>query len=332
MSHHQLEKHCAAGNLEKVKEALAKGANVNLRRQYDNFTPLMIAAFNGHTSIVELLLSNPDVDVNAIDDESSTALTHAVSYNRLGAVELLLADPRVDVNCRTDMFGMTPLHIAAHIGFVRAVEMLLDKSRVDVNAQCERVLTTPLSWAVMNSVSEDVRQVVQLLLADPRVDVNCQEDTGLTPLHIAVSKNIIRTVEMLLAHPDIDLNKESHDGLTPLAKALDRNRLDAAELILANLRVDVNKAASTGGLPLLHFAVGKTNALNVVELILSHPSLVDVNKKYYGVTALQLAVSQKDVEALKLLIGHPGVDLEVEGISVNEVLIRYCLLKAITVY
>ena len=81
---------CEEGNLEEVRAALARGEDVN--SSDGDMTGLMLALHRGHNSVVELLLSQPSLDVNSSDSGGSTAL-HWVDSNVTG-LRLLLADPR----------------------------------------------------------------------------------------------------------------------------------------------------------------------------------------------------------------------------------------------
>jgi len=77
----------AVGNLEEVKVALGKGANVNARNSVGD-TSLMYAAMFGKTDIVEFLIS-AGADVNAGDDEGRTALVYAFENGHEKTVKLL---------------------------------------------------------------------------------------------------------------------------------------------------------------------------------------------------------------------------------------------------
>ena len=64
---------------------LEHGAAINAKSD-GGFTPLMIAAYEGSSDCVKLLLMH-GAEVNAKDDEGDTALHVAVAANRDGSAE-----------------------------------------------------------------------------------------------------------------------------------------------------------------------------------------------------------------------------------------------------
>ena len=61
------------GHVDIVKALIEAGGNVN-QHSNKNQTPLNIASTAGHTEIVRLLLQQPNIDLNKIDDWNTTAL------------------------------------------------------------------------------------------------------------------------------------------------------------------------------------------------------------------------------------------------------------------
>lgn len=102
-------------------------------------TALMIAAWSGHTEVVEILLHNHYNDVNAQDSEMGlTALTMACIHDHRDIVQALLHDSRLAVNL-ADRDGWTALMYAAYMHHTSALQGLLRDARTDVN------LTTQVS-------------------------------------------------------------------------------------------------------------------------------------------------------------------------------------------
>jgi ankyrin repeat protein len=99
-------------------------------RNHDGDTALHIAATNGNTDAVEVLVTNVRVDCNARDSHGNTALHIAAAHGYADMVKKLLANSRVDCNVRNE-HGDTALHIAATNGYANMVKELLADKRLD---------------------------------------------------------------------------------------------------------------------------------------------------------------------------------------------------------
>ena len=90
--------HMAAqsADVQRVAHLLAQGADPN-GRSPEGTTPLMVAAYFGHESVITALI-NAGADVNAQDESGRTALLQAVGMRQIPVVSLLLkagADPNI---------------------------------------------------------------------------------------------------------------------------------------------------------------------------------------------------------------------------------------------
>ena len=114
----------ASGDIEGVISALAQGGRVTVRSP-EGFTPLLIAALEGggHTDICGLLLAHGS-DGNEMESVTKlTALHYAVLNGHSVLVEALLSWG-AEVN-RQDYLGTTPLHFACQEGHLLCVLTLL---------------------------------------------------------------------------------------------------------------------------------------------------------------------------------------------------------------
>ena len=75
------------GNIEAVKQHLAAGAEVNAKDE-DGWTPLHLAAEEGHKEIAELLIDK-GADVNVGEEEAYTPLDHATLWGHKETSDLL---------------------------------------------------------------------------------------------------------------------------------------------------------------------------------------------------------------------------------------------------
>ena len=98
---------CKNENLEDVRRALARGENVN-KTDRDGRTGLMRAVEYNNNSIVELLLSQPGVDVNLVGSSGYTALHYACKFDNVEGLKMLLAHPDIKSHNVKDADGRTP--------------------------------------------------------------------------------------------------------------------------------------------------------------------------------------------------------------------------------
>ena len=95
---------CKNGDLKGVKGALENGADVNTwsDKVEDGWTGLMEAVNNHHNSVVALLLSEPNIDVNWKSEWDNCALFVALARKNNEALNLLLKSSRIDVDVVDD--------------------------------------------------------------------------------------------------------------------------------------------------------------------------------------------------------------------------------------
>ncbi|MDZ4848393.1 MAG: ankyrin repeat domain-containing protein [Pirellulaceae bacterium] len=110
------------GDEPTVKRGVRQGIRLTATAE-DKRTALMLAAFDGHNSIVAYLIEHK-ADVNARDLNQRTALMYAASGPNAETVRLL-ADAGSDVNAIDGEENWTPLMFAAAEGHVEVVKILL---------------------------------------------------------------------------------------------------------------------------------------------------------------------------------------------------------------
>jgi ankyrin repeat protein len=186
------------GSVDMAKQALAEGADVNLRIK-----------------------------------QGSTALHWAAALGRKGLAELLL-DHGADVNT-VDELGWTPVFLAANEGFGSIVALLLErgaKRQATINGR-EAKLPPGGNAAddqlVQATEGGDVKAAKAAIEAG--ANVNCVSGEGWTPLLSAVNHDPQLT-ELLLTH-GADPNVASNHGYTPLMRATDLGKSEVARLLLA---------------------------------------------------------------------------------------------------
>jgi len=91
------------------------------------------------------------------------------------------------------------------------------------------------------------KEVVSLLLADARIDINQPNDNEATPFDLARSEGHKEVVSLLLADMRIDINQPNIQQCTPLWCASQQGQLPVVQLILASGReVDIKTKSIAG--------------------------------------------------------------------------------------
>jgi len=145
-----LKKSCSIGYLNGIKLALEKGVDPSVNNNY----AIEIAAINGHTEIVKLLLTDERVDPS---DENNFAIIYASENGHTEIVKLLLNDKRVDPSANNNY----AIIYASENGHIDIVRLLLTDERVDSSAYDN----SAIRYASENGYID----IVKLLLQDKRV-------------------------------------------------------------------------------------------------------------------------------------------------------------------
>ncbi|KAK2878411.1 hypothetical protein Q8A67_019202 [Cirrhinus molitorella] len=201
------------------------------------FTPLMVAAQKGLTSLVNILVKN-GADINKRDSTGKDSLMHACYAGHLDTVKFLR-------KCGStwqsrDMDGCTALHWAVDGEHLPVITyMIHDGCEVDVMDKVS--LWTPLMRVSAISGNAAVASV----LLRSGADVNIRDKAGKTPLMVAVLNNHVELVKLLLdSGADHHMKNEYGAGAADMAKAFGRQSIIN---LLDNISLeDSNRLTSTG--------------------------------------------------------------------------------------
>ncbi|KAF0700108.1 Aste57867_9339 [Aphanomyces stellatus] len=271
---------------------------------------LTLASKNGHASVVQTLLAQPDIQINHAEESGVTALLLASEFGHKEVVVKLLQHPWVDIDA-VDALGNTALWAtynvdltkdgqwsalgaACRYGHPDVVEVLLSKQDIDVNVKfgCRE---TPLMHCSNAAVT-------QLLLKHPNIHDNNLQDYH-TALTSAAWNGRADVVDVLLRQPTIQVNLTNEANETALYVAIQQGHTDSVRLLLAKDGIDVNQ--TTRGLTYLILAV-ELGRQEIVSLLLDVPSIELNALDDYGFTALGRAIQKENYGIVNLLLArHP---------------------------
>ncbi|KAL2830947.1 ankyrin repeat-containing domain protein [Aspergillus pseudoustus] len=224
--------HAAAnGYAPTVRELLENEFDPNARDPY-TLTPLHLAASNGHQEVVELLLSQQYINLNAVDCRGYTPLTCAVMSGAAGIVGLLLEKEGVDVNT-TSPTQRPLLQLAiegAHIGTIRR---LLQDPRFDIS--CRWGCNSPLLAAIRAGRDS----ITLFVLRQGGLD-NVRTPLGENALLLATRKGSLAVVKEILKDNEVDVNSTDHSGWNALRWATREGNREMVQILLAHPRTGVN--------------------------------------------------------------------------------------------
>ena len=193
---------------------------------------------------------------------------------------------------------------AAERGEVETVMGLIIMG-VDVNTQDEVGLTPLMRAAVNGDIS-----LARILLSAYGVNLNAQDKDGLTALMYAINSNNFALAKEILAMPGIDFNVQDKGGNTALIYAASAGCKDAVVEILAVASMAVNSQNKNGNTALI-FAAARGHKAVVKELLNAGISVNIQNKD--GNTALIYAVANGHAELVSELLAVPGIAVNIEG-------------------
>eukprot|EP00435_Cladocopium_sp_Y103_P006603 s691_g2.t1 len=284
-------------------------ADVNKATAETGATAMLIAAENGHSSMVDLLgacKADPNKALTTPDGLTSIAVAA-----RKGSVEVVnyLLQCRADLNQPCSERMLTPLMLAAEYGHTKLIQRCLDavnalaSHRADINARATNG-ATPLSIAAEIGEFGAARSLIEL-----RANLNQPGESGFAPVHCSVFNGDHKLVEYLMRHR-ADVNVEADDGTTPLHAAMnlvepwsaeDNDIASTIVLLLLQGEANVNKQSKDGQTPVVAAVEGFQ--AEAVKLLCERRADVEICTEK-GTTALLMAAETGQVETADVLIKH----------------------------
>lgn len=253
----------ARGHIEIVRTLLTQNnLNINVQTPITNITPLHYAAAHGHVEIIKLLLATRNITADAQDRDGSTALHYAVFSNHIEAVKLLIGMHNLVNNS-----GMHAIHCAAEHGSITTLRYMLEHcANIDIDLQ-DNQGNTAVHSCCRYLKKNNFANALQILV-EHNANIDLQNFTGETALHILASNGNVDGVKLLVKQCNANINLRNNTGDTVMHFAAKNGHVNAVKFLL-DCNFDINAQNDFEETPLM---VCKNNnlGLKVAELFISH--------------------------------------------------------------
>lgn len=184
------------GNYNACTIALLCGAKVHAQSPDKKHSLLSLALWSNKEDIVQLLLSQENMCVNALVGEANVPLCITSFTNNMTLFNCLLNHPAIDKNAQ-DHTKKSIVHYMAMSRHINELALLVEDERVNINLQ-DHVGNTPLHYAVMNGDGGESALIILL----KRKDIGTQIKNFLnkTPYDLAHEYNYTKIAHLLGIH------------------------------------------------------------------------------------------------------------------------------------
>lgn len=189
-------------NQNAIQVFLSCGFDLEVRDDR-NWTPLMVAAFNGNLESA-LLLIKAGARISTQDKNGYTTL-HWAAYNGHIDMVKMLVDKGAEPNMPSQ-YGWTALMQAAARGHLLVCAYLIFKG-ADVN------LTTSDGWTSLHKAANNGHTEVVKLLLEKGANPYAKYQDGSTPMDLAIKAQHLDIVAMLNKAPALSATKDANTAL-----------------------------------------------------------------------------------------------------------------------
>ncbi|XP_038607034.1 ankyrin repeat and SOCS box protein 3 isoform X1 [Tachyglossus aculeatus] len=213
------------GNADRLRALLRRGCSVDVA---DNrgWMPIHEAAHHNAPECLRLLIhADPSEKyIKTKTFEGSCALHLATIRGHLEIVRILL-EAGADANSFT-LEETTPLFLAVENGHTEVAKLLAEHG-ADVNGSHSMCGWNSLHQAVFQENMEMIK-----FLLEKGVNVECQDDFGITPLFVAAQYGKLESLSLLIEY-GANVNCQASDKATPLFIASQEGLQKCVEVLLA---------------------------------------------------------------------------------------------------
>ncbi|XP_066571914.1 transient receptor potential cation channel, subfamily N, member 1 [Amia ocellicauda] len=257
----------------------------------NGWSPLLLAAEQGHTEIVKILLQN-HARVDVFDENGKAALHLAAENGHEEIVDILLSH-KAFVNAKTKL-GMTPLHLGAQNGYNKLVRLLVETHMASIDA-LSLSKQTPLHLAALNGQLDVCNSLLNM-----KADVNATDIHGQSPLHLAAENDHSEVVKLFLKHRPELATLANVEGATCAHIAASKGSVAVIKELLKFSKGGMTSAHNkTNGSSPVHLAAAGGHTEVVKVLLEAGASAAEENAE--GMTSIHLAAKNGHTHVLDVL-------------------------------
>eukprot|EP00002_Diphylleia_rotans_P023534 TRINITY_DN4634_c0_g1_i2.p1 TRINITY_DN4634_c0_g1~~TRINITY_DN4634_c0_g1_i2.p1 ORF type:complete len:635 (-),score=132.18 TRINITY_DN4634_c0_g1_i2:386-2290(-) len=233
----QLKRSLTCGDEQKACKLISENKLASCK--FDKgFTPLMYAAASNLLVVIQLLLEQ-GANVDEQNEFGDTALHLAAKSGKAEATKILLQHKADSLILNSD--GFSAAHLAVKSKSLSVVKQLPNASFLLPSLDGQM----PIHCAILS----DLQDIIDHLLNFPNQHT-LSTSTGLTTLHLASMRGQLHTVQTLV-EKDVNVNAQDQSGNTPLHMAAKSKSQDIIETLLgygADARIANNTGVVCGDL------------------------------------------------------------------------------------
>ena len=197
-----------------------KGKNptlVDTNSGHEGSSPLLEAAWNGHTPICEYLLTQK-ANVEARNDNLNTALIYAAYNNHVDVIKVLL-EHNASIKAQAKD-GFHAAFLASRKGNLEVLKILLQNDDDVIDLKGWKGMTN-----LMIALESRQFDICKFLCTEKNPDVNLQDDEGRTALFFASKNNAVQIVEVLLNNGVMDFRNKDGKSALDIARELNNKKI-----------------------------------------------------------------------------------------------------------
>lgn len=184
----------------------------------------------------------------------------------------------------------------------KRVRELLNDPKVDVNAKHDSKNPAVVKGAALHAAAMlNLKEILALLLAHPKIDVNILTETGHTALRLAVDIGNLEACHQLMPVTNVLLQPRFKPNPYFLAKGRHKEATSSEEKQITQAILNLLR------IPTFIHACINGNLIIVKDMV--EKEQVDINACYKGAPALHHACLNVHVKVMDYLLTRPGIDV-----------------------